>query len=193
MKFTELPRIGLVALAVSVSAPVLADQSMNYNYIEGSYIDTEIDNGLDVDGDGFGLSGSVELGSNYFLTASYSAQEFDFGVDLDQKSIGFGGFMGLSDSVDLVGSINYVDAEIDTRFGSADDSGFGLGVGLRARVAPNVELEGGINYVDLDESGDDTSLALGGRYYLTEAFALGAGVSFGDDVTSWNLGARFEF
>ena len=193
MKVTKLPKIGLVALAVSVSAPVLADDGMSYNFIEGSYIDTEIDDGLDVDGDGFGLSGSVELGSNYFLTASYSTQDFDFGIDLDQKSIGFGGYMPLSDSIDLVGSLSYVDAEIDSRFGGADDDGFGLGVGLRAQVAPNVELEGGINYVDLDDSGDDTSLALGGRYYFTEAFALGAGVSFGDDVTSWNLGARFEF
>ncbi|XOV82671.1 MAG: outer membrane beta-barrel protein [bacterium] len=193
MKVTALPKIGLVALAVSVSAPVLADDDMSYSFIEGAYIDTEIDDGPDIDGDGFGLNGSVEIGTNYFLTASYSTQDFDFGVDLDQKSIGFGGYAALSDTVDLVGTISYVDAELDTRFGSADDSGFGLGVGVRALVAPNVELEGGISYVDLDDSGDDTSLALGGRYYFTEAFALGAGVSFGDDVTSWNIGARFEF
>ena len=193
MKVTRLPGIGLLALAVSVSTPVLADNDMSYSFIEGAYLDTEIDNGPDIDGDGFGLSGSVELGTNYFLTAGYSTQEFNAGVDLDQKSIGFGAYTNLSDTLDLMGTISYVDAEIDTRFGGADDSGFGLGVGLRAVVAPNIELEGGINYVDLDDSGDDTSLALGGRYYFTEAFALGVGVGFGDDVTSWKIGARFEF
>lgn len=193
MRVLRLPRIGLVALAASVSAPVLADDHMSYNFIEAAYIDTEIDDGLDIDGDGFGLNGSIEIAESFFLTASYATQEFDAGIDLDQKSIGLGGYMPLSDTVDLVGSISYVDAEIDSRFGSADDNGLGFGVGLRAQVAPNIELEGGVNYVDLDDSGDDTSLALGGRYYFTEEFALGAGVSFGDDVTSWSIGARFEF
>ena len=66
-------------------------------------------------------------------------------------------------------------------------------IGIRARVADNVELEGGINYVDLDAAGDDTSFGFGGRYYFTEAFALGAGVELGDDVTGWNVGVRYEF
>ena len=51
----------------------------------------------------------------------------------------------------------------------------------------------GINYLDLDDAGDDTSLALGARYYVSNEFAVGAGFEIGDDVTTWNIGARLEF
>ena len=96
----------------------------------------------------------------------------------------------LTPNMDLIGTLRYVDVELDTGFGSADDDGFGLGVGLRGRVTDNIELEAGINYVDLDDGGDDTSLAAGGRYYFTPAFAVGAGFEVGDDVTSWTVGVR---
>ncbi len=179
-------------LALSMSH-AYADNGLNYNYIEAAYLDTEIDDGLDVDGDGPALRGSFALNETFFVEAGYATQDFDFGIDLDRWTVGLGAHTPLTEQVDLIGRVSYVDAEIDTNFGSADDDGFGLGVGLRGRVAEQFELEGGINYVDLDDAGDDTSLALGGRYYLTEQFAVGAGVEFGDDVTSWHLGARLQF
>lgn len=189
----NIPKAGLLVLTMLGSTSVLADD-LNYNYVQAAYLDTEIDSGaFDVDGDGLAVSGSVELGESMFLTAGYAAQEFDFGVDLDQWAIGVGGHLPISETIDLVGSVSYVDAEVDTRFGDADDDGYGASIGIRARVADNVELEGGINYVDLDTAGDETSFGFGGRYYFTEAFALGAGVELGDDVTGWNVGVRYEF
>ena len=193
MKPAKYFGLGLLAIGVSATAPAIADDGMSYNYIEAAYIDTEIDDGLDVDGDGIGVGGSVELGDFMFLTAGYSSQEFDFSVDLDQLSVGIGAHTPLTDNVDLVGSLRYIDAEVDTPFGDVDDDGYGAGLGIRARVTDVVELEGGINYIDLDDGGDDTSVAFGGRYYFTENFAVGAGVEFGDDVTSWSAGVRFEF
>ena len=193
MKKTNIPTCGLLALAMLGSASAIADD-LNYNYVQAAYLDTEIDDSaFDVDGDGLSLSGSVELGESMFLTAGYAAQEFDFGIDLDQWAIGVGGHLPISDSVDVVGSLSYVDAEIDSRFGGADDDGYGASIGIRARVADNVEVEGGINYVDLDAGGDETSFGIGGRYYFTPEFALGAGVDLGDDVTAWSVGVRFEF
>ena len=39
--------------------PGIASAKMNYSFIEGAYVDTEIDVGpADVDGDGFGIAGS---------------------------------------------------------------------------------------------------------------------------------------
>ncbi len=184
---------GLFALGAGMAAPALADDGMSYNYIEAAYVDTEIDDGLDVDGDGLLLNGSVELGENFFLTAGYGTQEFDFSVDLDQWAVGIGGHAPITDKLDFVASLSYIDAEVDTPFGDIEDDGYGAGVGLRGKVTDNIELEGGVNYVDLDDGGDDTSFAFGGRYYFTENFALGAGVEFGDDVTSWQAGVRVEF
>ena len=184
---------GLVALGAAMTMPAIADDDMSYNYVEAAYVDTEIDDGLDVDGDGVFVNGSVELGDTFFLTAGYGSQEFDFSVDLDQWAVGIGGHAPISDNIDFVAALRYIDAEVDTPFGDIDDDGYGAGVGLRARVTDNIELEGGVNYVDLDDGGDDTSFAFGGRYYLTENFALGAGVELGDDVTSWQAGVRVEF
>ena len=193
MEKLKIHKWGLVAFAVLGGAPALAE-GLNYNYVEAAYVDTEIDDSaFDVDGDGIALGGSVELGESIFLIAGYSAQEFDFGIDLDQWSVGVGGHIPISEKIDLVGSVSYVDAEVDTRFGNFDDSGYGLSVGVRARVADNVEVEGGVNYVDLDDVGDDTTFGVGARYYFTPEFALGAGVALGSDATGWSIGVRYEF
>jgi len=193
MKYLKLPKIGLMGLLMASGATAVASE-MSYSYIEAAYIDTEIDNrNIDVDGDGVALGGSFAISDTFFLTAGYTTQGFDRGVDVDQWTFGVGGHLPLTDSVDFVGSLNYVDVDVDTRFGGADDDGIGATVGIRAKVAPMVELEGSISYVDFDDSGDSTSFGVTGRYYLTDMFALSAGVSVGDDVTGWQLGARYEF
>ena len=135
MRVFDLPKLGLVALAASVSLPAWADDGMSYTFVEAAYVDTEIDgSGFDVDGDGIALDGSFELNESVFLTASYSTQDFDFGIDLDQWSAGIGGHMPLADNIELVGTLRYVDAETDTRFGDVDDDGFGIGVGVRYQL-----------------------------------------------------------
>ena len=185
--------IGAITLATGLSVPASA-QDMSYSFIEATYLDTEIDdNNFDVDGDGFGVSGAIELNETLFLQAGYASQDFDFSIDLDQFNVGIGAHLPLAENVDLVGAVNYIDAEVDTRFGDIDDDGYGLDLGVRARLAEQFEVEGGINYVDLDDSGDETSLQLGGRYYLSQELAFGAGVQIGDDVTTWQLGVRLEF
>lgn len=182
--------IGLAASTVAFSAA--ANDDLSYSFIEGTYIDSEFDD-LNVDGDGLALEGSIELGDTAFIHAGFGSVDFDRGVDLDQRTIGFGAHTPLSDTVDLVGTIGYVDVEVDTPFGSIDDDGFSLGVGLRGKLSESFELEGGISYVDLDDAGDDTTFNLGGRYYVMEDLALGLGVGIGDDVTTWNVGVRLVF
>ena len=155
-----------------------------------AYIDTELD---DIDGDGFGLSGSFALNETLFLNAGYANQDFDFGLDLDQWSAGIGAHTSINSAMDLVGSISYVDAEVDTRFGSFDDDGFGLRIGLRGFASNVAELEGGINHVDLDESGDETSIYASARYYIADNVSVGIGVEVGDDLTQWQIGGRINF
>ncbi|MGK0224026.1 MAG: opacity protein-like surface antigen [Limisphaerales bacterium] len=194
MNLLNLPKIGLVVLPVTASTTALAEDKLSYDYIQATYIDTEIDDrNFNVDGDGLGISGSVSLNDNFFVNAGYASQEFDRGVDVDQWSIGLGGHMPLSSSTDLVGTVSYVDSEVDARFGSIHADGYGLGLGVRSRIVDNIELEAGINYVDLGDGGDDTSVAFGGRYYFTEQFSAGAGVQLADDVTNWNVGIRLDF
>ena len=76
---------------------------------------------------------------------------------------------------------------------SVDDDGFLLGFGLRGRVAQQFELEGAVNYTDYSDSGDDTSLGAAARWFFTDQFSAFAEGEFGDDVTSYGIGMRWNF
>ena len=96
--------------------------------------------------------------------------------------------------VDMIARVSYESVEIDVPgFGSADDSGFGLGLGLRFAASEQLELNAGINYVDLGDSGDDTGFEAGGLYSFTDAFALGLSGSWGDNVSAYSVTGRFYF
>lgn len=178
-------------LLLTISGPLLA-QGISYNYVQGSYARTELDAGpQDVDGDGFGLYGSVEVGDMWHAFANFTTSDLDFDVEYDQTWIGGGLHTPLAPSVDLYLNLAYVNVEADGVAGGFDDDGLGTALGLRMLVLPNVELAGAISYTDLGDSGSDTALEADGWYYLTRNFALGAGVGFSDDVTRYGIGARY--
>jgi hypothetical protein len=178
--------------ALTVLPLAAAADGFEYTYVEAGYINSEIEAGaFDVDGDGLGLKGSYALNDTLHAFAGYSTQDLDLGVDTSWLDIGMGGHWALQQNMDFVAELAWVNAEVDTPFGSVDEDGFGLGAGLRFRPRDRVELQGTVNYVDLD--GSDTSLALSGRYYLWSTFALGGGLEINDDDTAWSLGVRAEF
>lgn len=193
MDVTSISKAALLAISVAAAGFAHAqNQVMSYTYVEGGYVHTELDD-IDVDGDGLGIAGSVALNDMFFVRGSYATLDFDRNVDLNQFELGLGGHFPLSDTLDIVGSVSYVDAELDFGPGSADDSGIGLSVGLRGRVAEVFELEAGIDYADLDDSGDETSFVIDGRYYFRPELAVGAGLQTGDDATTFSIGLRYEF
>jgi hypothetical protein len=170
-----------------------AAEGISYNFIQGSYGQVEFDD-LDVDGDGFGVEGSVALTERFHLFGGYTTADMDFGIDLNQLEAGLGFNSPLSDTVDLVASVAYVSAEVDAAgFGSVDDSGFGLGIGLRGMLTPAFEANGEIQYVDFGDGGDDTGFGAGFLYSFTDQFAAGASGDWSDDFSSYQLNARFLF
>ena len=148
----------------------------------------------DVDGDGYGLGVSFEIGDNFFGFASYVTSDFDFGVELNQLQAGLGYRLGVTDNTDVFASLAYVDAEVEAAFfGSADDSGYGVTIGVRSNVSDLIELFGEVAYVDLGGGSDGTAIGGGIWFNLTDNFALGLGAAFDDDVTSYGASARFYF
>lgn len=183
-----------IAIPLLMLAGPAAAEGLSYDYIEGWYQDVELDaSGTDIDGDGFGIGGSVEFADSWRLFASYGTNDFDFGVDQDAYSVGVGFFTPVGNNVDFVADVAYVSVEFDSILGSGDDDGFGLSAGFRGMVSDAVELAGGVNYVDLDDSGDDTSFEIEGWYYFSPQFAVGLGAEFGDDVTSYGINGRVYF
>lgn|SRR5690606_20188471 len=182
------------ALAMVASSAVFAEGAMRYTSVDVNYIDLEIDGGLaDVNGDGIELTASYALNDKIFLFGEWQEQSFDFGIDGRALEFGAGLSHGLSDSVDFVGTVSYVDAELDFGGFSADDDGLALGAGIRSRLSNSFEVSAMLNWVDYDEAGSDTGLDLLGRYFFNRTMALTFGAEFRDDVDVLRFGFRSEF
>lgn len=175
-----------------LAVPALADDP-NYNYLQGDYVRAELDDaGFSVDGDGFGVGGSMEIAEQFHLLVRFRTFDFDFDVDLDQLAVGGGWHPALSDTTDLVFELTYISVEASALGFSIDDDGYGASLGLRSMLSPQFELAGSVNYSDYGD-GDDTSVQVQAWYNFTKAFAIGGGADFGDDVTIYGIGARYYF
>ena len=180
--------------ALCFMAPAFGDEGFSYSFVELGYTSTEFDD-FDVDGDGLGLRGSIEFTDMFHGFASYSDLDFDADVGTTEMEIGAGLAYPVSPNVDLVGTVSYLNLDVDLPqpFADVDDSAIALGGGLRGRVGEQLELSGGLKYAEFDEGGNDTVFNVGARYYFTKIFALGADIGFNEDGTSWVLGGRFDF
>ena len=174
-------------------APWLAQaDGFNYSYFEGGIASADIDVGpLDVDADGLVIGGSYGITDELYLFGSYEEQDFDFGIDGDVLMLGAGFYTGISQDLDFVADLAYVDAEVSTGFGSADESGYAIRAGIRSRLSDAVELDAGLRYVDIDDS--DTLIGVSGRYYFNESVAVGGAFSDGDNGSTWSVLIRVNF
>jgi hypothetical protein len=187
-------RLITAALILALGTPALAE-TPSYNYVTLGWQSVTLDDGsFDVDGDGFGVGGSFEVAENWHILGGYSSLGFDFGVDLDTLQLGGGFHTDISDTTNFYADLLWVSAEVSAPgFGSADDDGYGLSIGVRSNVSDRVELNGGLSYVDYGDGGDGTAFSGSAWYKFTEQFALGATVGIEEDVTGFGVGGRFYF
>ena len=182
----------LLALSASATA-----QDFDYNYLSLGYQRVNLDDGtFDVDGDGIGLNGSLEIGESYFIFAGYGMAEFEeqgIEVDADTMSIGFGWHTSLSNNVDFVAGLSYEYIDVSALGLSVDDNGIGLGVGLRYAASDKIEINGGVDYVDYSDGGDDTTFGLGFLYGVSDNIDVGLSGEWGDDSSAYGVSGRFYF
>lgn len=165
--------------------------NFSYTWVEGSYSDVSAGD-FDFDGDAWGIEGSYQVHDMVFLFAGYEMGDFDFDVETDTYELGVGMAFPFGEQADVVVGTSYVDVSVDTPFGDADDDGYSLFAGFRYAATDAFQLDAGLRYVDLSDSGDDTGYTLGGRYYFTPAWALGAAYTTSDDADLWTLSVRWE-
>lgn len=184
------------ALAALLAGPVLAD-GFSYNFLEAEFIDTEIEDvapGVNIDGEGFALSGAVEFGPTLHGFGSVRTVDFEQGVDADWLTLGMGFNTALAPALDLVAGVSYERLKVSLAGeGSEKEEGIGLNAGLRGRAGNNLELFAGLKYVNYGHGLDDTTINVGGRYYVTPKFALGLSYSENDDGDSWFVALRYDF
>ena len=198
-----------VLLGAAVLLSVASTQVMagpNWNQASVSYLSADIGDEDDIDG--FGLSGTKLLNSNFFLAGSYSsltletfnAFGYEANADLNLLSLGVGARKAVASNTDIYGIVSYerMDLSLSTGFGGFysrsidDESGYGLRVGVRSMVAPKFEINGVISYIDvLDDA--ETGFGFGAEYYFTNQFSVGAGYNKSDDIDTLNLTGTFNF
>lgn len=184
----------LFGLSLAVLALPAFAADISYNYVEFGYEKIELDDtatGASVDGDGFGIGGSFEIGEDWFVAVDYATIDFDFDVDLDTIGAGVGWHTTMSNDSDFYALVQYVRAEASAFGFSIDDDGFGATIGVRGMVTDKVEIGGSIGYVDLDAAGDGTSFGAHVLYSFTENFAAGLLLDIDEDVTGYGAGIRF--
>ena len=181
-------------LAMSASAGA---QGFDYDFLSVGYSRLNFDaGGVDVDGDGFGINGSLEVSESFFITAGYGFGELEeqgVELDLDTLTVGVGWHTPLSDVVDFVTTLSYERVEASALGFSADDDGIGIGVGMRFQASEQIEFNGGINYVEMDEGGSDTGFGVAVLYGFTENFDMGLSGDWADDVSAFGISGRLYF
>ena len=181
---------GLVLALSGVSAA--QDTDFSYTYLQASYAQADYDN-LGSDGDGIGLSASFEVSDNFHIFGGYSGLDVGSSADASGWEAGIGLNTPLTDLMDIVVQLSYQTTEIDVpQLGSVEDDGLGFGAGVRVGANEWIEVYGGLTYIDLD-SGNETVFDAGFLLNIGDAFAIGVGGSWDDDVSAWSLDGRLYF
>ena len=181
--------IALFAFSATAGA-----QGIGYNYLQASYGTANIDDSvIDVDGDGFGISGSFAFSDNFHVSAEYQTLGMDFGVDLNVLEAAVGYHTSLSENLDFTAQLGFLNAEIEASgLGSVEDDGLLAGIGLRAAMTDRVELYGGLDYIDFDSEGE-TRFNAGFLFGITDTITAGAEASIWEDINVYQLNVRFDF
>ena len=134
----------LLPVAMLCALVSTAHAEFNYTYAGLSYGTVDFDD-LNVDGDGLGAELSLAVGEDFYLIGRLEAADLDSSVDLTQWGAGVGYHTALSPVMDVLAQVTYESIELDTPLGDADDTGFGVGVGIRVAVTGLIELLGGVS------------------------------------------------
>lgn len=192
----------LLTIMILVASPYAVAREISYDYIQGTYISTSIDLGGsfgDLDGTGFGMSGSISISPSVAFIVGFSATEFDefFGIvfDTTELTLGISSHKSIAPKTDisLTLAMFVADVEINDGFNtfSDDDTGNVIGFGFRHFAANDVELSMSFSRTDVF---DDTSNTFGisARFLSNEGLSFGVGYAAGDDVDTLLFNMRID-
>lgn len=140
-----------------------SDVSLFYTYAE---ID---DNGIDVDGDTYGVSGRyVTNASSWIVEGSYARSE-PLDAEIDTYTIGLGKY--ITDNTTLVAT--YWNGDVED---GGDTDGYAVGVEHFWHLSSDsgIKLEGNYGFVNVDDADDIDIYNVTGTWYVTNDLGFGA-------------------
>ena len=195
----QLASIFILASASLASSSLLAEESPQWSYFEGSIESVSLDDAGSLKPFGFGLSASHLLSDNIFIDGSYIRLHDDVGGqdwDITNLDLNIGYRHGVSETTDLYASVGYLslDVELHSSFGNADsnDDGKSFKVGTRSRLTEQFEVDlfaAHEKYSDFS----DNQFGISGHYYINDQLAIGAGVKTNGDDQQTSLSIRYAF
>lgn len=189
-----------------IPAAGFAVEDLSYNYIEALYVSAELDD-FDEDADGLAFNASGLITERVFLFGGYSEVDVDFefmGADVEGESktkhLGVGLIGTMAEGTDVNATLSVIDNEIEGTgtFGpvsaseNEDDTGYGVGLGVRHLFTPYLEGGASLNYTDLHGT-SSTNFSLSGRVHFTPALSIGGSYTFDSDGDGYVVGGRLSF
>jgi Ax21 family sulfation-dependent quorum factor len=184
----------LLALTLLAALPFTASaaEGLSYNYVEGGYVATNRDGG--VDSDGWGLNGSAAISDNFHIFGGYTGEETDAngfdGVNVDQRRVGVGYNRPVATNTDLLARVAYENTKVQG-FDSVD--GYSAEVGVRSALAPNFEGYAMAGYEDAEKVDGDFYGRVGAQVKFNQSWGITGDVKFSDDDTQYFVGPRLSF
>jgi len=212
-----LPVTALLCATALAALPMVAtaqiQSGLNYNYVEGGYVATNLDNNdNEIDADGVGANASLALSENFHLFGGFNRQDtdtFNFFADRErhrvntqtsQWRIGLGYNLPIAASTDLVARAAYEKFNLDDvtvaghryRVGE-NDSGYSAEVGVRTAFNANFEGHAYAGYEDFGDGADDFYGRLGAQVNFNPNWGLSGDVKFIDGDSQWFVGPRYRW
>ncbi|MBV2208475.1 MAG: Ax21 family protein [Thermomonas sp.] len=181
-----------IALALAAALPFAATAAdgINYNYVQGGYVQSRVDGHKAADG--YGVAGSVAVHPNVHVFGSYANQDIkNTNVDFDQWTIGAGYNKTIGSRTDFVANAAY--EKVDAGHGINAD-GYSVEGGVRSMLASNIEGYALLGYADGDDIDGDVYGRFGATAHFTPNWGVDANVRLikGGD-TQWFIGPRFSW
>lgn len=180
-----------LAAALCLLSPGALAQTFDYTFIELDYVDARSEfDGVELDGDGFGLMGSLAATDRLALIAQYEDIDFDRGTETRSWALGINFHAPLFPQTDIVLGVHYLDQEESRPAGTEDDAGHRLLARLKHMIAPAVELTVDAARVDIFGA-SDTSYGLSLGFGDVPQFVVGYQTD--DETDALIAGVQYAF
>lgn len=176
----------LMATLLATGAPAMADNAINYDFLELGYGYLDLPGGH---ADGFYLDGAFDLSERFYLGGFYEHKGAR-PVDFDRYGINLGFHTNGSQKTDFYAEFNL--GQLDVQF--ADSATYGLTAGTRTAFNERFELISKLAFTHIDKADDSFyELGLKGLFKINQQHAISAEVESFDGDPAFNLGWRFSF
>lgn len=176
--------------------PQVRSNNFSYTYGQFGYDNWDYDHGPDVDV----LNGalSYEVDDHIFLRGSVDFYDGDYkgrghsNVDGHRLSAGLGFHTPLQQGLDLLGTADLIRDDNDS---GDHEWGYALRGGLRHQTTEALQLSGGVLYEDVYRHNFRHNIGVFGEglVRLTQAWDVGARLSFTDDADRFGVFGRYNF